>query len=137
MAGARWTQSDLDNLNARQEKARVNTLKEEVKQKRNIQDKPKIVKSKNKFSFTEHKNLFLNGILSAPGYSKELSPESTKVKAFIKPMSVNDCWKGQRFKTDEYKYYEFVLVNSLPDIKLPPPPYKIHFKFGFSSVASD
>ena len=29
----------------------------------------------------------------------------------IKPLSVNQCWKGRRFKTDKYKSYE--LVNNV------------------------
>jgi Endodeoxyribonuclease RusA. len=55
----------------------------------------------------------------------------------IKPMSVNDAWKGRRFRTDEYKRYQNSLLWLLPKIKLPPPPYELHFKFGFSSSASD
>lgn len=55
----------------------------------------------------------------------------------IKPLSVNDAWKGRRYKTDEYKQYQNTLLWLLPKIKLPPPPYELHFKFGFSSSASD
>lgn len=55
----------------------------------------------------------------------------------IKPLSVNDCWQGRRFKTNEYKVFELQLLHTLPAQKLPPPPYSIYFEFGFSSVASD
>ena len=55
----------------------------------------------------------------------------------IKPISVNDVWKGKRYKTDLYKSYESVLLYKLPKITLPDPPFEIYFKFGFSSSASD
>jgi Holliday junction resolvase RusA-like endonuclease len=59
------------------------------------------------------------------------------IKKQIKPLSVNECWQGQRFKTQEYKDYEKELLYSLPALKLPKPPYSIYFEFGFSSSASD
>jgi len=59
------------------------------------------------------------------------------IRVEIKPMSVNDAWKGRRFRTDEYRQYQRDLLWLLPKIKLPPPPYELHFKFGFSSSASD
>lgn len=55
----------------------------------------------------------------------------------IKPLSVNSCWKGQRFKTDDYKSYEKELMWLLQPIDLPEKPYKITFEFGFSNPASD
>jgi len=56
----------------------------------------------------------------------------------IKPMSVNDAWKGRRFKTDRYKLYELNVFFMLPLIKnFPKPPYKIHLKFGQSTVLAD
>ena len=59
------------------------------------------------------------------------------MKIDIKPLSVNSCWQGQRFKTPEYKIYEKELLLRLPKIKLPQPPYEIIFTFGFSSKLSD
>lgn len=58
----------------------------------------------------------------------------------VKPLSVNECWKGQRFKTDLYRGYEKGLLYRLPPInrsidfngKL-----KISIEFMFSSVKSD
>jgi len=32
-------------------------------------------------------------------------------KINIKPLSVNDAWKGKRYKTEKYKNYENVLFN--------------------------
>jgi hypothetical protein len=56
----------------------------------------------------------------------------------IKPLSVNDAWKGKRYKTDVYKQYSRDLTYLLPrNYTLPPPPYEIRLKWGFSSKLSD
>ena len=60
-----------------------------------------------------------------------------KVRCNIKPLSVNNAWQGKRFKTKEYKAYEQELLYILPSQKIPEPPYKISFEFGFSNVCSD
>src|ERR1035437_5300875 len=39
--GLHWTEEELNNLNLRKEKARINTLKQEVKQAKGLEDKPK------------------------------------------------------------------------------------------------
>lgn len=59
------------------------------------------------------------------------------IRIDLKPLSVNKAWKGQRFKTDEYKQYERDALFLLPKITLPNPPYKLTFEFGFSNMASD
>ena len=58
-------------------------------------------------------------------------------KLNIKPLSVNEAWQGQRFKTDKYKQYEQDVLLMLPKIKLPEPPFKLSLEFGFSNSASD
>ncbi len=55
----------------------------------------------------------------------------------IKPLSVNECWQGKRFKTKSYLQYEKDLLLILPKIKMPEPPFEIHFEFGFSNIMSD
>ena len=55
----------------------------------------------------------------------------------IKPLSVNQCWQGKRFKTNLYKKYERDLLLILPKIIIPKAPYKVYYEFGFSSSASD
>ena len=55
----------------------------------------------------------------------------------IKPLSVNQCWQGKRFKTNKYKNYEKELMYRLPVLKLHPPPYHLILKFGFSSKLAD
>lgn len=54
-----------------------------------------------------------------------------------KVLSVNECWRGKRFKTLPYKYYEDKLLYLLPKIKLPEPPYKISIEYGLSSSGGD
>lgn len=60
-----------------------------------------------------------------------------KVKINIKPLSVNQCWQGRRYKAPIYKEYTKNVKALLPEIKIPKPPYEIYYKFGFSSLASD
>lgn len=55
----------------------------------------------------------------------------------IKTLSVNQCWRGRRFKTPEYKAYEKELLYTLPNLKVPEPPYKVTFVVGFSNRRSD
>lgn len=55
----------------------------------------------------------------------------------IKPLSVNECWQGKRFKTKAYLKYEKDLLLILPKIKMPEPPFEINFEFGFSNIMSD
>lgn len=56
-----------------------------------------------------------------------------------KPLSVNDCWQGKRYKTKEYKAYENALMWMLKPLSasLPAPPYRIQFAFGMSNIQSD
>lgn len=55
----------------------------------------------------------------------------------IKPLSVNECWQGKRFKTKAYKSYERELLLCLPQKEIPEPPYLIKFEFGLSSKLAD
>lgn len=59
-------------------------------------------------------------------------------KIDIKPLSVNDAWRGRRFKTQAYKTYESNVYYLLPPkINIPNGLLEIHLKFGFSSELSD
>ena len=58
-------------------------------------------------------------------------------KINIKPISVNNCWQGRRFKTKEYLQYEKDLLLMLPKLKLCDAPYSIDIEFGFSSLLAD
>ena len=56
----------------------------------------------------------------------------------VKPLSVNQCWQGIRYKTKAYKQYEKALLHLLPNWELK---YKGNLKvtivFGFSNKTSD
>lgn len=58
-------------------------------------------------------------------------------KINIKPLSVNECWQGRRFKTKEYKQYEKDLLLMLPNIKLKIQRVSIDIVFGFSNSLCD
>lgn len=59
------------------------------------------------------------------------------IRIKIKPASVNDIFKGRRFRNNYYDQYEKTLLFLLPKITLPPAPYKVSLVWGFSSKASD
>ncbi len=55
----------------------------------------------------------------------------------IKPLSVNNAWRGRRFKTNEYKQYEEDLNKILPSIKVPEGKLEVFYRFGLSSKNAD
>lgn len=55
----------------------------------------------------------------------------------MKPMSVNRAWQGKRFKSNDYEAYEKEMLLRLPPGKLPEPPYRVYYEFGFSRKDSD
>lgn len=59
------------------------------------------------------------------------------MKIKIKPLSVNECWAGRRFKTPKYKQYEEELLWKLKDYEIPLGKIEIVFEFGFSNKMSD
>ncbi len=59
------------------------------------------------------------------------------MKLLIKPLSVNECYRGRRFKNDKYKAYEQELLLRLPKLVVPEKNICINLIFGFSNHASD
>jgi len=59
------------------------------------------------------------------------------IKINIKPLSVNEAWQGQRYKTDKYRRYESAMLLLLPKIIIPEAPFKISIEMGFSNKLSD
>ena len=55
----------------------------------------------------------------------------------VKPLSVNDCWRGRRFKTQEYKAYEKEMHYLLPKMKVPKKYLGLEITVGLSSKSSD
>ena len=59
------------------------------------------------------------------------------MKVNIKPLTVNQCWRGRRFKTDKYEAYELIVKNLLPNIELPKGHLHLDIVFGVSSKLAD
>ena len=59
------------------------------------------------------------------------------MKINIKPLSVNKCWQGRRFKTPIYKGYETELLLKLQKIDVPSVLIGLNITFGFSNKGSD
>ena len=55
----------------------------------------------------------------------------------IKPLSVNQCWQGKRFKTPKYKAYEKELLLKLPKLDLPKGLIEIEINFHLKNKLFD
>lgn len=55
----------------------------------------------------------------------------------IKPLSVNEAWKGRRFKTDAYKSYEIEMFFKLPKITVGSEKLSIKIVVGYSNKLAD
>lgn len=60
-----------------------------------------------------------------------------EIRINIKPLSVNDAWKGKRFKSQQYHAYETEMLLRLPPGHIPNPPYSVYYEFGFSNPLAD
>lgn len=59
------------------------------------------------------------------------------LKIEIKPLSVNQAWKGRRFKTPEYRKYEKAVFLTLPKMEIPQGKLSVVYEFGFSNKLAD
>ena len=67
-----------------------------------------------------------------------MNPQAYHFKLNTKPLSVNNAWKGKRYKTDQYKAYERLVLLSLPKLREElPEMIRLEYHFGFSSRNSD
>jgi len=55
----------------------------------------------------------------------------------IKPLSVNQAFKGRRYKTNEYKKYEIDVSMMIKKEKVPDGELFIKYKFGLSNKGQD
>lgn len=55
----------------------------------------------------------------------------------IKPISVNEAYRGRRFATKELKQYKKDLARLLPKMEVPKGKLMVRYTFGVSSKASD
>lgn len=58
-------------------------------------------------------------------------------KLTIKPFSVNDAWKGKRYRTNAYKLYKDALNCILEPMPIPEGNIKLELVFGFQTNGSD
>ena len=54
-----------------------------------------------------------------------------------KPLSINECFQGRRFKTPSYNKYQRDILLLLPKILVPLKSLKISFEFGLSNKCND
>lgn len=54
-----------------------------------------------------------------------------------RPLSVNDCWQGRRFKTDAYKSYEWELFSKLKPMEIPKGKLSVFLTFYLTNKLSD
>jgi len=60
------------------------------------------------------------------------------IKIKIKPLSINEAYKGRRFRTEKYDLFIRQMMFHLPiDLKIPKGEISISIEFGYSSAASD
>ena len=59
------------------------------------------------------------------------------MKINIKPLSINQCFQGRRFKTPKYKQYEKELMALLPILSVPNGLLEVVITFGLSSKLND
>ena len=77
----------------------------------------------------------LNEVLKSLVIASKHTIHEQEVK--IKPLSVNSCWQGHRYKTKEYKKYEKLALSMLQDKAIPLPPCRLEITFYMSNMASD
>ena len=55
----------------------------------------------------------------------------------VKPLSVNEAWKGRRMKTTKYKSYELAVMSMLKPMAIPEGDLVLCLTFGFETKGSD
>lgn len=58
-------------------------------------------------------------------------------KINIKPLSVNQAYRGRRFATNDLKNYKRALAYLLPKLKIPKGKLGVSYEFGLSSKGAD
>ena len=59
------------------------------------------------------------------------------MRIWIKPLSVNEAFRGRRFKTKKYIEFQQEMLLKLPKMDIPEGKLEIHYKIGFSSKGTD
>ena len=58
-------------------------------------------------------------------------------KVKVKPLSINKCFQGKRYKTIDYRVYCQEVYYLLPNIKIPKGKLKLNIEAGLSSKNAD
>ena len=66
---------------------------------------------------------------------KTICPSDMRLK--LKPLSVNEAWKGRRKKTDKYIGYTLLVKSLLKPLDIPDGELVVTLTFGFSSRGGD
>jgi len=59
------------------------------------------------------------------------------MRIWIKPLSVNEAFRGRKFKTKKYIEFQQEMLLKLPKMDIPKGKLEIHYKIGFSNSNSD
>ena len=59
------------------------------------------------------------------------------MRLWIKPLSVNEAFRGRKFKTKKYIEFQQEMLLKLPKMDIPEGKLEIHYKIGFSNSNSD
>lgn len=59
------------------------------------------------------------------------------IRLNIKPLSVNEVWKGRRFKTDKYRHYEREALLKLKPMNVKGVRLRLLLRFGLSAKTAD
>lgn len=136
----RWSEVDLKVVNDRIERVRKRELRNKVIEAR---PKPKKVTEKQRRkTFKESMDeLVMKAKITSITESNIITNIPVgifvEVKVLVAPLSVNAAFQGRRYKTPTYKEFEKKSLMRMPLFKLPNPPFKIEYEFGFSSKLSD
>ena len=55
----------------------------------------------------------------------------------VKPLSVNEAYTGKRHRSKKYNVFKSEVAMRLKLVKLPPPPYEVHYTFAVSNKGFD
>jgi len=61
------------------------------------------------------------------------------IKLKVRPLTVNQCWQGRRYKTNKYNQYEKMVMECLPaSISIPDnEKLRLYLEFGVSTKLAD
>jgi Holliday junction resolvase RusA-like endonuclease len=83
-----------------------------------------------------NRHLWSEGYRAGAKAEMNLAP-TDQIHIQIRPLSVNEAWKGKRYRTPKYRQYQNDLGYLLPAMKIPQGKLEVWLTFGFSNDQSD